>query len=85
MKKFILKNDGKFIEIAVKKEHKPVIKEYLPAREGFWSKMAKFFYSCFVNLKKEISNSLYSEDSMKFTKYKNYWQEEGKYKDYFGI
>lgn len=87
MRKFRLENDGNFVEIKVKTKHKSVIKEKisLPAKEGFWSKMARFFYSCFINLKKELSSSLYNVDNSKYVKYKNYWKEEGKYRDYFGI
>lgn len=87
MRKFKLNKDGNFVEIKIKKRHKPILNEeaYLPVKESAWSKIAKFFYSCFMRLKKQIDFSMNTEENSKFYTFENYIEEEKMYKDFFGM
>lgn len=89
MIKFKLNSVGIFVEVPTKnneKENNQIIKENLPAKESFWSRMARFFYDSYIMLKKQLEGNLQADNKNdKFIGFKNYWNEDEKYKEFFGM
>lgn len=87
MSKFKLTKNGDFVEVKIKKSHKPVLKETvdLPAKGNVWSKIARFFYSCFMRLKNQMETSIEVYDPAKLYEFNKKDREEQIYKDFFGM
>ncbi len=89
MIKFKLNSSGIFVEVETKvseNNKKEILKETLPAKESFWSKMARFFYDSYIMLKKQIEGNLKTDTKEdKLIGFKDYWNEDEKYKEFFGM